>query len=157
MKKSLILLTALFCLIIITNCQQKKEAENPNYEAEVCELISQNSMKGFEAWQNEDLETYMSFLAPDFINMFSYGMTANLEECREQFQEVFDNYVIKDVKYERIECIVHHDMAFETGLFEQKWISNDGQDTIAFKMRGMNIYKKQEDGSWKWFRLMGQQ
>jgi len=48
-------------------------------------------------------------------------------------------------------------MAFVTCLFEQKWITNDKQETISFKMRGMIVYKKQEDGSWKMFRLIGQQ
>ena len=41
-------------------------------------------------------------------------------------------------------------------MFKQKWITNDKQDTIHFDMRGMTVFKKQDDGSWKIFRLFGQ-
>ena len=88
------------------------------------------------------------FYDKDMLNMFSYGPAKIWKQCRESFKNVFNNYSIEGVKWEPIECIVDHNFAFVT-LFEQKWISNDKQDTISFKMRGMSVYKKQEDGSWK--------
>ena len=149
-------LTALFCLFILTCCQQGTKLPE-NYQAKVCEELSQSLNKSLEAWQKEDLETYMSFLDKDMLNMFSYGPANNLEQCRESYKNVFDNYSIDGVKWELTDCFVDHNFAFETGLFEQRWISNDKQDTINFKMRGMTVYKKQVDGSWKQFRLIGQQ
>ena len=154
--KKVSFLTALLCLLILTCCQQGTRLPQ-NYEAEVCEELSHLGAKYFEAWENEDLDSVMFFLDPEFLNMFSYGPATNLEENRESLRNIIDAYSVEDVKYERTECLVDHVIAFETGLFEQKWISNDKQDTISFKMRGMSVSRKQEDGSWKMFRLIGQQ
>ena len=155
MKKVSILIV-LFGLFILTCCQQGVKLPQ-NYEAEVCEELSQLGAKYFEAWENEDLDSVTFFFDKGFLNMFSYGPATNLEENRESLGKVIDTYSIEDVKYERTECLVDHFMAFETGLFEQKWISNDTRDTIAFKMRGMTVWRKQENGSWKMFRLIAQQ
>ncbi len=149
-------LTALLCLFIFSCCQQGAKLPE-NYQDKVCEELSQSLTKSLEAWQKEDLETYMSFLDKDMVNMFSYGMAQNLEQCRKSFGDVFSNYSIEGVKWEPVECIVDHNLAFMVVLFEQKWISNDKQDTILFKMRGMSVSRKQEDGSWKLFRNFGQQ
>ena len=149
-------LTALLCLFILICCQQGTKLPE-NYQAKVCEELSESLNKSLEAWQKEDLETYMSFLDKDMLNMFSYGPVQNLEQCRKSFGDVFKNYSIEGVRWEPVECTVDHNLAFTIILFEQKWISNDKQDTISFKMRGMTVSRKQEDGSWKMFRLFGQQ
>jgi ketosteroid isomerase-like protein len=128
-----------------------------NYDLEVKAKIAEQSKLYFEAWQNKDLESTLSFLDDDFINMFSLGMNQTKEECREDWKRVFDTYSIEGVEFIRTELIVDNNYAFETGLFKQKWITNDKQDTISFDMRGMTVYKKQSDESWKMFRLMGQQ
>lgn len=154
--KNPVSLLAVFCLLILTCCQQGTKLPE-NYQAKVCEELSESFTRSLEAWEKEDLETNLSFLDKDILNMFSYGPAQNLEECRKSFRDVFDTYSIEGVKWEPVECIVDHNLAFMTTLFEQKWITNDKQDTISFKMRGIGIYRKQEDESWKMFRLIGQQ
>jgi ketosteroid isomerase-like protein len=154
--KKVTLLLALVCLLFLTCCQQGTKLPE-NYQAEVCDELSQLNTPYFEAWANEDLDSVLFFLDKDFLNMFSYGPATNLEENIESFKNVFDTYSVEDVKYEETECLVDHIYAFTTGWFEQKWITNDMQDTISFKMRGMTVWKKQEDGSWKMFRLIAQQ
>ena len=128
-----------------------------NYESKIKILIAEQSKKYFKAWQNKDLESTLSFLDDDFINMFSLGMNQTKEECREDWKRVFDTYAIEGVEFNQTELIVDKDYAFEIGLFKQKWITNDKQDTISFDMRGLTVYKKQEDGNWKMFRLIAQQ
>ena len=147
---------AFSCLFFLTSCQQGTKLPE-DYQDQVCKELSESMTKSLEAWEKEDLETYLTFLDKDMLNMFSFGPAQNLEECRKSFIDVFDNYSIEGVKWEPVECIVDHNLAFLTSLFEQKWISNDKQDTISFKMRGMSVSRKQEDGSWKMFRLIGQQ
>ena len=154
--KNVSFLTALFYLFILTCCQQGTKLPE-NYQAKVCDELTVSLNKSLEAWQKEDLETYLSFCDKDMLNMFSYGPAQNLEQCRKSFGDVFTNYSIEGVKWEPVECIVDHNLAFTIILFEQRWISNDKQDTISFKMRGMTVSRKQEDGSWKMFRLFGQQ
>jgi ketosteroid isomerase-like protein len=149
----LIVTIALFSLV---SCQQGKK-QTEQYKAEVAEELSKQNTLYFEAWQNKDLDSVLYFLAPDFINMPSYGMANNVDECRKSFRDVFEKYSIEGVKYERTECFVDCDYAFEVGLFEQKWITLDKTDTISSKLRGMTVFKKQPDGKWKMFRLIIQQ
>jgi ketosteroid isomerase-like protein len=154
--KKVTLLTALLCLLFLSCCQ--KETKLPEtYQDDVCNELSELSTLFYEAWANEDLDSVLFFLDKDFLNMFAYGPITNLDENIESFRDVFDTYSIEDVKYEETECLVDHIYAFTTGWFEQKWITNDMQDTISFKMRGMDVWRKQEDGSWKIFRLIAQQ
>ena len=155
MKNSVSLMASL-CLLILTSCQQSTKLPE-NYQAQVCDELLKLDTKWFEAWDIEDLDSCLFFLDKDFLNMYSYGPATNLQENIESFRQIFDTYSIEDVKYERTECIVDHTLAFETGLFEQKWITLDKQDTIFTKMRGMTVWRKQENGSWKMFRLIGQQ
>ena len=154
--KSPLTLTAIFCLLILTCCQQGTKLPE-NYQAEVCDELIQLDKLFFEAWDNEDLDSCMSFIAPDFINMFSAGTASNFEESRESYKSMFENYIIEGVKFDRSECFVDQNFAFEIGTFEQTLISNDGKDTIQGKTRAISVFKKQEDGSWKQFRLISQQ
>ena len=155
MKKAPLFLTLLiFCI----SCQQTVQTgqTTEEYKTEVKETIAKSVELFYEAWENEDVDSTLFFLDEGFINMFDFGMSLTKEECREVFQEVFDTYSIEGVEFKIIEIIVDHDYAFETEMFKQTWITNDLQDTILFDMRPMFVFKKQDDGSWKIFRLIGQ-
>ena len=155
MKKAPLFLTLLiFCI----SCQQTVQTgqTTEEYKTEVKETIAKSVKLFYEAWENEDVDSTLFFLDEDFINMFDFGMSLTKEESREIFQEVFDTYSIEGVEFKIIEIIVGHDYAFETEMFKQKWITNDLQDTILTDMRPMHVFKKQDDGSWKLFRLIGQ-
>ena len=156
MKKVIYLLLV---LIPVLSCQQTKQTGQTaeEYQAEVKENIAQFNKLYFEAWENELLDSSLFFLDEGFINMFGFGLSQTKEQCREAWQDIFDMYSIEGVEFNSIELIVDNDYAFETSLFKQKWITNDKQDTILFDMRGMTVFKKQEDSSWKIFRLIGQQ
>jgi len=156
MKKVTLLIAFLYLLIPVSCKQGSKISES--YQDKVCSELIEFTHKSLETWENEDLETYMSYLDKDVVNMYSYDLAANYEECRQAFKNLFDNYSIEDVKFESVECFADHNYAFVVGFLDQKWISNDKQDTIVTnKLRGLTIYKKQEDGTWKMFRLIGQQ
>ena len=92
-----------------------------------------------------------------FINMFYFGMSMTKEQCRDGYANVFDTYSIEDVEFEIVEVIADQNYAVETSLFQQKWITNDKQDTTLFDIRVVTVFKKQEDSSWKWFRLFAQE
>ena len=155
MKKAPLLLTL---LVFFISCQQTVQTDlaAEEYKAEVEETIAKSMKLFYEAWENEDVDSTLFFLDEGFINMFDFGMSLTKEESREIFQEVFDTYSIEGVEFKIIEIIVGHDYAFETEMFKQKWITNDLQDTILTDMRPMHVFKKQDDGSWKLFRLIGQ-
>ena len=148
----------LILLILLISCQQTEKIGQTaeEYQAEVKEKIDQFYKLYYEAWENEELDSSLFFLDEGLINMFDFEFSATKQECRELFQDIFDTYSIEDVEYEIVEVIADQNYAVETQLFKQKFISNDKQDTILFDMRGMNVFKKQTDGSWKLFRLFGQ-
>ncbi|HSO85065.1 MAG TPA: nuclear transport factor 2 family protein [Draconibacterium sp.] len=155
MKNYILFLIATF-LLAGYSCQQKQEITE-EYKNEAKQKIAEVSKLYLEAWKNEDLDSVMTFLDEGFLNMFSFGYTQTKEECSPVFRNVWDTYSVEDLEYKSLEIFVDQNYAFETGAFKQKWITNDKQDTIYFDMRGMNVFKKQEDGSWKLFRSMGQQ
>lgn len=155
MKNILSILTAV-ALLATFSCQQPKQLPE-SYQVEVKQKIAETLKLYNEAWENEDLDSTMTFIDEGFINMFSFGPSQTKEEGRVSFKNVFDTYSVDDVEYKRVECIVDKNYAFETGFYKQKWVTNDKQDTISFDMRGLIVFKKQEDGSWKMFRLMAQQ
>ena len=144
-------------LVVGVSCQQKPEQSHESYQEEEKQKVSEFSRLYFEVWENEYLDSLMTFLDEEFINMFAFGSTQTKEQCWEPFKDVIDSYSIEDVEFRSVEIFVDKNYAFQTGLLKQKWITNDKQDTIYFDMRGLNVYKKQEDGSWKLFRSMGQQ
>lgn len=155
MRKTPLFLTF---LVFFISCQQTKQnVQTPEeYQGEVKEEIAQLDRLFFEAWENEDLETCLSMVDEGFINMFSFGMSTTKEQCRDGFADVFDTYSIEDVEYESVEVIADQNYTVETGLLQQKWITNDKQDTILFDVRLITVFKKQEDSSWKWFRHYAQ-
>jgi len=155
MKKVIFLV---FVLAVIS-CQQTKQIDptSEEYQAEVKQQIAQVDKLFYEAWENKDLDSVLSFVDEEFLNMFSFGMTMTKEQCREGFPDVFDTYSIEDIEFKSVELIADQDYAFETQLFKQKWITNDKQDTILYDMRIFMIFKRQEDGNWKVFRNIGQQ
>ena len=146
-------------LLTATSCQQTKQTDTTSeeYQSEVKQRIAQFDKIFYEAWKNEDLDSVLSCLDEGFLNMFNFGMTSTIEQCREGFPDVFDAYSIEDVEFTSVELIVAQNYAFETQLFKQKWITNDKQDTIPFDMRIFMVFKRQEDGNWKLFRNIGQQ
>jgi|GEM_PF-1259247 len=156
MKNYLSILIATI-LFVAVSCQQHHQQSPEEYQNEVQQQIAEFDKLWFEAWENEDLDFVMSILDEDFLNMFSFGLTAwDKEQCREGFKDVFDTYSIEDIEYKTLEIIADQNYAFETQLFKQKWITNDKQDTTYFDMRSLTVFKKQEDDSWKIFRLIGQ-
>ena len=145
-------------LIFVMSCKQTTQTDTTSqeYQAEVKQQIAQLDRLYYEAWENEDLDSVLSFFDEGFLNMFALGMTMTKEQCREGFPDVFTSYSIEDVEFKSIELLVDQDYAIETKLFKQKWITNDKQDTVPFDMRIFMVFKKQEDGSWKIFRNIGQ-
>ena len=64
-------LIALFYLLILVGCKQGLEVSE-SYQDEVCAELTQLTHESLETWENEDVETYMSYLDKDIVNMYFY-------------------------------------------------------------------------------------
>lgn len=153
-KPTYLLSTILFAAILFMSysCRQPQNQEAD--QNEVKQKIVELDKFFFEAWENEDLESVMTCLDDDFINMPNFGESYNKEQCREGFHDLFDTYSVEDLEVDNIDLIVDRNYAFETGLLKQKWITKDKQDTVYYDSRIMTVFKKQEGDDWKWFRHM---
>jgi ketosteroid isomerase-like protein len=146
-------------LIAVISCQQTTQngQTDAEYQAEAKEEITRLVNLYYEVWDNEDLDSVMSFCDEGIINRFYLWMSMDWQECHDVYKDLFDNSSVEDVEYEIAELLIDQAYAIETGWLKQKFITNDRQDTTFFDMRSMTVWKKQADGNWKVFRIMGQQ
>jgi len=150
---SILIATVFF---VAFSCQPHHQQSSEEYKNEVKQKIEGLDKLWFEAWENEDLSSAMALLDEDFLNIFSFNLTWNKEQFKKEFAEGFKTHSIEDVQYKTVETIVDQNYAFNILLFKQKIINEDIQDTTNYDVRVMMVYKKQDDDSWKMFRLMGQ-
>ena len=153
-KLTFLLPSILFAALLIMSFSCRQQQNQEAYQNEVKQKIAELDNLFFEAWGNEDLEAVMTCLDDDIIIMPNFGETYNKEQFRKGIQKLFDTYSVEDLEVDRVDLIVDLNYAFETGLLKQKWITTDKQDTVYYDSRIMTVFKKQEDGDWKWFRHM---
>ncbi|NMC60988.1 MAG: DUF4440 domain-containing protein [Candidatus Methanofastidiosa archaeon] len=156
MKKNVWLISAII-LIIIASCQQKVVVNNTENETKVANQLSQLWKEYSEAAKNRDIDKVMSFCTEDYINYPFFGSTQKgFEEAKSFLKDFIENNTIEELNIEQIEVRVIGDFAFEVALMEQKR-TPEGDSTIITKQRSFSIFKKQGDGSWKFYRWIGQQ
>jgi ketosteroid isomerase-like protein len=96
-------------------------------------------------------------VAEDYINYPFYGSTQKgIEESKCFLKDFIENNTFEDFDIEQIEVSVLGDFAFEVALMELKR-TPEGGSPILTKQRSFSIFKKQCDGSWKFYRWIGQQ
>jgi ketosteroid isomerase-like protein len=148
---------ALFSLIILTNCQQEKQAVSPKSDAEVAQELAQTWGNYIEISNNGDIDSMMTFFTEDFINWPSYNSTqTGLGELKTMFKSYFENNTSEITDYQQSEVFVHGDMAYEFAKLEQN-VTPNGNEMIVVKQRCISVFHKQNDGRWKFYRWMGQQ
>ena len=157
MKKNVYLISAII-LIMISSCQQKEVVDNTENETEVANQLSQIWKEYSEAVKNKDIDKVMSYHnSEDYINYPFYGSTQKgFEESKRFLKGWIENNTVEELNMEQIEVKVLGDFAFEVALMEQK-LTPEGDSTILVKQRSYSIFKKQGDGSWKFYRWIGQQ
>ena len=93
----------------------------------------------------------------DYINYPFYGSTQKgFEESKSFLKDFIENSTMQELNIEQIEVKVLGDFAFEVALMEQK-LTPVGGSPILTNQRSFSIFKKQSDGSWKFYRWIGQQ
>jgi ketosteroid isomerase-like protein len=157
MKKLALSISAII-LIMIASCQQKEVVNNTENETKVANQLSQIWKEYGEAIRNRDIDKVMSYHnTEEYINYPFYGSTQKgFDESKSFLKDFIENNTIEELNMEQIEVKVLGDFAFEVALMEQK-LTQEGDSTIITKQRSFSIFKKQGDGSWKFYRWIGQQ
>jgi ketosteroid isomerase-like protein len=110
-----------------------------------------------EAGKNKDIDKVMSYHTQDYINYPSYGSTQNgFEETRAFLKDLLETNSFGETKIQQVEVLVHGDIAFEVALMEQNFTPL-GKNPVKSYQRCLSVFKKQDDGNWKFYRWMGQQ
>ena len=155
--KPISFLIVLISLFFLTNCQQgDTQTNNSVSDAEVAEEIAQLWKDYIELANKGDVESLRSFFDDEHINMPSYEFTQyGGAETYEMIADFLKNNSNEISDYQQIEVFVHGDMAYEFATIEQITIQPD-QDIIPYDQRCISVFKKQEDGSWKFYLWMAQ-
>ena len=136
----------------------EQSVNNTENETTVANQLSQIWKEYLEAIKNKDIDKVMSYHnTEDYINYPFYGSAQKgFEESKSFLKDFIENNTMGELNIEQIEVKVLGDFAFETALMEQKRTS-EGESPIITKQRSFSIFKKQSDGSWKFYRWIGQQ
>lgn len=156
--KKIVWVIAAIIVIMIASCQQKEVVDNIENEAKVAEQLLQIWKEYLEAIKNKDIDKVMSYHdAEDYINYPFYGSTQKgIEESKKFLKDFIENNTIEEVNIEQTEVTVLGNFAFEVAIMEQKHMQ-ESDSSIITKQRSFSIFKKQSDGSWKFYRWIGQQ
>lgn len=143
--KNIIAFLTIIGLFLSTSCNQQKVVNNPENETEVAEQLAQIWKEFDKAMINQDIDKVMSYFTQDYINYPFYGSTQNgFEETKIFLGEFMKNYPNQGLNVEQVEVKVLEDIAFEVEIMQ------------ILNQRGFSIFKKQDDGNWKFYRWIGQ-
>ena len=151
--KKVTLFMALLYLLILNGCNNEVKLPD-DYEAQVTAKISELMTKYAEALDNGDQDTFWSSFDEGCLRLHSNNIVSNLEQDIERYKSYFANFSYEDVTNNQIDLVVDHDYAFGIAQLEYNQINNEEQDTVKIKSSGFFVYKKQEEGNWKIFRLV---
>jgi ketosteroid isomerase-like protein len=155
--KHLRIFAAIIVSVMFLGCTNETtdKTDSLNKE-EISSQINRNWDDFILAFNNGDIDKAMSFVADDYINMPSYDLTQNYEETKAMFQGMVDNNFLQWNSYTQTEIFVHPDMAYQFGLIDMVLISKSSGDTVINKNRSITVWKLMDDGSWKFYRWLGQ-
>jgi ketosteroid isomerase-like protein len=147
---------------LITNGHESTNEELSNNGR--LDLDSKEAKELDQVWQDYiaasnsgDIEKLMTFVADDYINMPSYNSTQKGKEELKQFMKPFLEGSKPHVNwYRQSEIFVHGKMAYAFGTFEMVNTAT-GLSGKPILQRCITVFKKDNEGKWKFYRWMGQQ
>ena len=113
-------------------------------------------------WQTADLETLLALLSDEpVLIMSSEDPIVGKAAIRELYQYVFENYTFASdenytrmTKVEQIEVEVDGDLGYIWSKYKNTETPKAGGETIEDHGQSVYIVKRQNDGSWKFTRLI---
>ena len=156
MKKSfLIMIIPLVVLLCFTlSCQQgedlAEEAESKaNIEADkkALEMIREKELTAFNAG---DVEGFISICTEDVVfDAPNSPATVGEEDVRAMLEASFARNDYDGSSYPVDEEVILEDWAFDRGVWIEKRMPKDGGEPNLVSFGILQIYKRQDDGSWK--------
>lgn len=122
-------------------------------EADV-EAIQRVREQEVTAYSSDDLDHFISTMSDDVVvDPPYYPAVIGREAARSVIATLFERATY-DVTYPVEELVVFGDWAFERGVWTSKITPKDGGEPTEASFGGVQIYRRQSDGSWKITRLI---
>ncbi len=138
------------------SCQQVEEvAEEPAVDVEAdIEAIKSLTDDCSRAWNEGDYEGYMALIDEEAMFLPPNAPTfGGMETIRSRYRTSFDSLdFIVTITPEEIH--VCGDLAFSRDSWKGSMNPKDGSEPIVFDNKAISIYKRQSDGSWKFWRII---
>jgi ketosteroid isomerase-like protein len=146
MKKILLVISLLLLFCLVVYCQ--KQAEKPTLSVNTqTELNAIREM--YKAWakalEAKDVDGTCSFFADDFV--IPYGDSLRDKKWYREFlmERISEGTAWKMYLPERLEVSASGDLAYAVGYYDMA----RNAEAKAEKHCGLDVLKKQKDGSWK--------
>ena len=142
-------LAPIAALALMSGCAPAEEAPVPDYEADRAAIQAIHDAE-IAAGEAGDVEAFLAFIAPD-MKVFQPNAPlvegpgaaqAWLEAFTSAYTIAFDGYVVDEI-------LVDGDLAVEE--FSGSWTvtPKDGGEAVTEVLKGLHLYRRQADGSWR--------
>ena len=145
-------MTVLLVLFVIVGCQNINE--NIKINEHDLEKIEQLWHDAVDAVKAGDLDKYMDLHDDNVIVMWPNQFTfTGKEAVRSWFErQIFASYNYLDITHSIEEVEICGDRAFIRGVSENVMALKTGGESWAISSKFIEILKRQDDGSWKYWR-----
>lgn len=144
----------LFLTIVITACRPaEKSADSSSATATSTQTdeaaIKQVFRQFVDKWNAADLDGVMATMADNFVEMPPGNpMIIGKEPLRSSYEQFLSkNSYMWKATIESIE--MSGDLAIVRDSFTESWTPNDGSETKTVIGKGMKIFRRGADGSWR--------
>jgi uncharacterized protein (TIGR02246 family) len=147
------LLLAAVCLCCSPPQTTESVTKGVNAEPEV-EAVKALLAEIEKSWTTIDLDGFMKTIASDAVLMppFSPALVGK-DAIRAFFEEMFQEFAREvEVTTDEIEVIGKY--AVHRGVWKNIHTVKEGDEPVVYVSSNFHMFKKQADGSWKWWRGM---
>ncbi len=156
MKRLFCVIPLVFLLCFTFGCQKAEEvAEEPAIDVEAdMEAIKSLTGECLRTWNEGDYEGYMALIDEEAMFLPPNAPTfGGMETIRSIYKTSFDSLNF-NVAITTEEIHVCGDLAFSRDGWKGSMNPKDGSEPIVFDNKTLSIYKRQADGSWKYWRII---
>lgn len=141
-------LFALLLALSLSSCSSGQQAPQPSIDEDLA-AIAEARTNLLEALRSDDVPGIIAVLTDDHLTMAPDGPTPpDNRALAEWHQARVDLYQFKST-FNSNDIQVHGDIAIERWSSDIQLIPRDGGETVEDSSKGVWIWERQQDGTWK--------
>ncbi len=133
-------------ILLLIGCETDRREADINADTAAIKTVSK---KSDEAWMAGDWNTFAGFYTDDTIWMPpGEAPLRGKDALRAWVEPIWNDYTFVDLRMPSEEIVVIDDWAYERHSEVVK-ISEVGGEPMQYEQKGVRIFRREEDGSWK--------